>query len=490
MFDYSERIEAFRAKKVILAQDFRDKLLDHRNANRDRLISRLPTHIEGVSISQGSFRPQGSFAMQTVIQTRFADEEYDIDDGLVIRRSQLVAKDGNELSAETVKEKVRDALKDARFNRQPRLCSNCVRVFYADTDEEKHHVDFPAYRIWTDAQGVEQRELAGESGWVPSDPTAVNEWLATEVATRNTATAGRGTQLRQCIQLLKRFCRSRKKSDWDLPNGMKLTMLVVECQGAFAARIDVAFRDLLGRIRERLRTNKVIKNLAHPDKPAITRTDSDQSVIDLETKLAEALQKLAVLDTADGDNVDAARRAWNWVFKSDGFFADYDAEEAERSASSSSLALRSETSLSVGNQFRVPWRQRPMWPVTQNYRVTLEGKYAQSAQPNTWARFESDGEPLPKHLYLRFFAQTNTPPPFSVYWQVVNTGNEAIASGCPRGSIVPSSSAGAGGLCSTTASILPHDEETLFAGSHWVECFIVKGPQCVARSGPFVVNIR
>ncbi|WP_075324201.1 cyclic GMP-AMP synthase DncV-like nucleotidyltransferase [Acidithiobacillus albertensis] len=81
--------------------------------------------------------------MGTVIQTKFVDEEYDIDDGLVIARNQLKNGDGNEMTTTEVREAVRDALKDKRFNRQPKLFTNCVRVFYADTDEEKHHVDFP-----------------------------------------------------------------------------------------------------------------------------------------------------------------------------------------------------------------------------------------------------------------------------------------------------------------------------------------------------------
>ena len=146
MFDFSERIESFRDKKVRLSTELLDKLLAHRKANRDRLIGRLPDQIEGLTIGESSFRPQGSAATQTIIQTRFAAEEYDIDDGLVLWRHQLVKQDGTELTADEVKQMVREALKDDRFSKQPRICSNCVRVFYADTDEEKHHVDFPVYR--------------------------------------------------------------------------------------------------------------------------------------------------------------------------------------------------------------------------------------------------------------------------------------------------------------------------------------------------------
>ena len=267
MFDYSVQIEAFRDKKVRLPTLFKEKLLDRRKANRNRLINRLSGFIPRASIGETSFKPQGSVAMGTVIQNKFADEEYDIDDGLVIPRSQLKNGDGSEMTALKVKEAVRDALKDDRFNRQPKIHTNCVRVFYAETDDEKHHVDFPVYRRWTTNDDEVVRELASESDWVRSDPTQVNEWFSNIVADRNKAEDGWGTQFRNLVQLLKRFSRSR--SDWLslLPNGMKLTMLVDECQPPYDVRIDVAFRHLLEGIDGRLNSDKAIYNRAHPDEP-------------------------------------------------------------------------------------------------------------------------------------------------------------------------------------------------------------------------------
>lgn len=336
MFDYSERIEAFRDEKVRLSGDFLEKLLAHRKANRDRLIKRLPELIVGLTIGESSFRPQGSVAMQTIIQTRFFAEEYDIDDGLVLWKHQLVDKEGKELSSAKVREIVREALKDKRFNRQPKICSNCVRVFYAEEDEEKHHVDFPIYRRYFDANGNKVRELAAENGWVRSDPTEVNKWFDAEIEARNKRAAGWGTQMRHLIQLLKRFCRSR--SEWDLPNGMKLTMLIAECQPPYRARIDVAFRELLYNLKNRLYWNKVIKNLAHPNKPDLTRTSRDQNVVDLETRISEALDQLATLDKADANSADSARSVWDWIFKSDGFFAEFDAERKQEEKRNALLA--------------------------------------------------------------------------------------------------------------------------------------------------------
>ncbi|MEI8138562.1 MAG: hypothetical protein WCI03_01700 [bacterium] len=324
MYDYSERIESFRDQKVRLSVDFREKLLSHRKANRDRLIARLPNEIPGVTIGVSSFQPQGSVAMQTVIQTRFVNDEYDIDDGVVLWKHQLVNKDGEELTAAQAKDKVREALKDDRFNRQPRNCTNCVRVFYADTDEEKHHVDFPVYRKWLESNGDIMRELASEKSWEKSDPTQVNVWFDATVEGRNAIVDGWGTQFRQLVQLLKRFCRSRPDTDWDMPNGMKLTMLVSECQPNYHQRIDVAFRELLTNLKIRLLGSKRICNLAHPDKPAITKTEADSNVVALLVHVQEALAELSELDKTENNNADSARTRWDWVFKSDGFFKEFD----------------------------------------------------------------------------------------------------------------------------------------------------------------------
>lgn len=328
MFDYSEQVEAFRNEKVRLPKEFREKLFAHRDSNRDRLITRLPKRIPGLSISYNSFKPQGSSAVKTIIQTKFVYEEYDIDDGLVLWRHELVDDDGNELTAAQVREHVLESLKDKRFVKQPNMASNAIRVYYKEDDEEKHHIDFPVYRRYINDQGNVVRELASATGWVESDPTQVNNWFNGEVKSLNENFPGKGTQMRRLIQLIKRFCRSRFA--WDMPNGMKLTMLVAECQPAFHTRLDLAFRRLLEELKDRLEENKIIRNLAHPGQPTLTRTDSDQNVVDFLDKIEEALEKLEVLDSPDHQNSKSSREAWDWIFQSDGFFREYDEKKEKR----------------------------------------------------------------------------------------------------------------------------------------------------------------
>ncbi len=129
MFDYSTQLQKFFDKKITLPSDMRKMLLAHRKANADRLIKRLPELHPKIRIGESNFRSQGSFAMDTVIHTRLTYEEYDIDYGVVIRRSQLVNEDGSEMTAAEVRELVREALKFHAFNRQPKLMTNCVPYF-------------------------------------------------------------------------------------------------------------------------------------------------------------------------------------------------------------------------------------------------------------------------------------------------------------------------------------------------------------------------
>ncbi len=329
MYDYSDNIEKFWEKKVSLPKDFKDKLYDRRQSNRDRLIARLPDNIKNISISNSSFKPQGSMAMQTIIQTKFENEEYDIDDGLVLLKKELIDENEKELSPEEVRKKVLNSLKDERFTKQPKLCTNCVRVFYADENEEKHHVDFPVYRKFENKKGDDVRELANEKEWIESNPTQVNVWFENEVKYHNSIIADKGTQLRKLTQLLKRFARSRET--WDLPNGMKLTMLVSECLPEYNSRIDEAFRNLLKELDVRLEKNLEIYNLAHPDKPTITRSVKDRNVVDLHDKIILALEKLEVLDELECTKNDA-KKTWDWVFQTDGYFDDIENEDDKNKA--------------------------------------------------------------------------------------------------------------------------------------------------------------
>lgn len=129
--------------------------------------------------------------------------------------------------------------------------------------------------------------------------------------------------------------------------------------------------------------------------------------------------------------------------------------------------------------FQVNHKQIPRWPMSLVNNVFLEGEYKIG---EIWKKFQSDNSPLPKKIELRFRALTNVKEYYQVFWQVVNTGEDAIRENGLRGDIFAAGYNGAQGLI--------HCESTLYKGMHWVECFIVQNGVCVARSKEFVVNIE
>lgn len=127
-----------------------------------------------------------------------------------------------------------------------------------------------------------------------------------------------------------------------------------------------------------------------------------------------------------------------------------------------------------------PHRQQPIWPVYNRLHCRI---YAHYKNPYTNKRVTITGSTVvPKGCKIYFTATTDVPKPFKVYWQVVNNGEEAENDRCLRGNIFEADRLGAGGLV--------YIDKSAFSGMHWIECFIVKDGQCVARSSEFFVNIR
>ena len=121
--------------------------------------------------------------------------------------------------------------------------------------------------------------------------------------------------------------------------------------------------------------------------------------------------------------------------------------------------------------------QTPTWPMQSRYKAEIRG----SLHPKQYGPRMSElaRRRIPKKTWLRFTVRTNTPPPYTVHWQVVNTGQEAAAAGQLRGDFY-SSEANAADV---------RWESTSYSGVHWVEAFVVKNDVCVARSGRKYVTV-
>jgi hypothetical protein len=118
----------------------------------------------------------------------------------------------------------------------------------------------------------------------------------------------------------------------------------------------------------------------------------------------------------------------------------------------------------------IPWR------ATNGGRVSVSA-WVYPALKKGRRLWQLSARGVPKHVALKFTAETNVATPYEVYWQVVNTGQEAAAQHALRGEFTAEQKG------------TVRWETTAYAGTHWVEAFVVKDDVCVARSGRKLVKV-
>jgi len=316
MHDCAKDIRSYHDDDVKLSEATRAKLRENRNANRDRLKDNLKEKKKPAPLR---FQKQGSYAMRTTIQE--ANNTYDIDDGAIFAKSDIVGDRGGDMTALDARQMVCDHLKDKRFNKKPEVLKNCVRVYY----NEGHHVDVPVYRESGDEKSGFKCEIAS-SDWRESNPAEINEWFDKQLEAKRSDQDDTDHQMRRMIRLLKRYATSR--ASWNLPSGFILTILLDEKYSAFDERDDRCFYNLIVAIKSRLHGSLVVKNPVQEE--ILTKDDPDPKMKLLREKLEEAIEKLKVL--FDGKCTrKQALKAWADVFNTDYF--DTDIEECDSKAS-------------------------------------------------------------------------------------------------------------------------------------------------------------
>lgn len=122
-------------------------------------------------------------------------------------------------------------------------------------------------------------------------------------------------------------------------------------------------------------------------------------------------------------------------------------------------------------------RQKPIWPMAHGGVVFVSARViGLDGEP---IEYVSNGLPLEKGCSLYFKAITGVKQPFTVKWQITNTGNEARNANCLRGNFEDSDN-----------GILGKNEVTAYSGSHSVQCYIIKNSVCVAKSRDYIINVR
>jgi hypothetical protein len=317
VIDCHRELFDFYADRVRLKEPQRKELRQHRGANQRRLKKNLekngdPTPVEHIK--------QGGYSMRTTTQ-QLPEKDYDIDDGCVFDVDDLKSDKGADKTALDARKMVHEAAKDPKFNKEPELLKNCVRVHYA----EGHHVDVPVYRRHVGDSGA-WYELAS-SDWKKSEPKAVTQWFEDENK-KQSPDERDGRQLRRNVCYAK--CWRRKNKSWNMPSGLAVSKLVVEKFVGYLERDDESFYWSLKAIHSRLCGNLEVDHPVADEK--LTKGPDDALTRNMRDELGKALDKLRVLESW-GCTKAQALEAWKEFFGTDFFdkaVEDEKAKEAEK----------------------------------------------------------------------------------------------------------------------------------------------------------------
>lgn len=457
--------------------------------------------------------PQGSFRLGTVIKPVSDSEDYDIDlvCQVTLRKDQITQRQ----LKQAVGQEIKDYVEANNMDSQPEESKRCWKLNYADGAQ--FHMDIlPAIpdwvyfkflleskgytNIWADwAIAITDNTLPNhnrlDTDWPRSNPRGYAAWFKEKMKTqfqaqqRSLAESLRAsiedipeykikTPLQRSIQILKRHRDLMFVKDPD----NKPISIIITTLAAHAYRNERDLLEALINIVDNMPgyIQKIdgVSWVANPVNPFENFADKWQKHPRQEMSFQLWLQQVrsdlkSALQLRDISAISESFRSK---------LGDRIVSQATKRLSGKGDVKTLAVLSGIGglpSRFNVPHREAPLWPIAAQYTLSLSGQYKYNGQ---WHHFDANGRRLPKRCDLLFSAITDTPPPYTVYWQVVNTGEEARQTHDLRGEIFPSATAGVGGRT--------QKERTAYTGDHWIECFIVKNGVCVARSGEFVVKIE
>lgn len=470
-------------------------------------VSRIPT-----------IYPQGSFRLGTVVRPyrNGVEKEYDID--LACELNCALCN----TTAKNTKHSVRDRINEhgTYRNMLDKEGRRCWTLMYAEADGIGFHLDVlpcitnPIYS-GSGVHGLKAVEITDRVGdtsyaWSKSNPAGFADWFEerqrpafNRVAALRKSQIQRQhpglfarvddvpnqlvrTPLQRAIQILKRHRDVRfagKENELDRPISVIITTLAAL---AYQQENDVlsTFANFLDRVQRfsdtgiiRCENDKwVISNPVNPHENFADRwNDKDSKKSDAFFQWLNWLQ----------EDLDELLNASTSIGLHDRLVETFGEHPGNLVANrySGQLPGAQQVPKSIFQRvagrlrFDVPHRQNPQWHVSPTrYKAEVSAKFLRNGFRPT--AFTSNCRPLSKGGQLIFEATTNVPKPYTVYWQVVNTGGEAARASQLRGEFYDSHSSGKN-----------RNERTAYTGMHWVECFVVQNGICVARSGEFVVNI-
>ena len=448
--------------------------------------------------------PQGSFSLGTVTKPVTDKDEYDIDlvcklDGSkrTMTQKQLKGLVGGEIKAYA---------NAHNMSAPPEERRRCWRIDYVDG--ASFHTDilpsipdplpnFDQAIALTDNQHPHYAHICED--WPRSNPAGYTDWFRHRMERRFQSmreTMAKSlkaraedvpeykikTPLQRCVQLLKRHRDVTYEGD---PDDKPISILITTLAGLAyenEATIVEAMISIVTTMEEYIEDRNGVLWVANPVNLDENFADKWQEYPERKTTFMEWLERvrLEVLAAILDPDLPSALERLRSCFGESAVNSAAHNLNLLSSPSPMLLTRVSATDKSV-KQFGAPHRQPPKWKMQLDDRlyVRVSARVSRNGfRPKTL--FADCEVAIPKYCSLQFTANSNAGKTCDVYWQVVNTGQEAKSANALRGDFYSST---------LHKGRKIRQESTLYKGMHWVECFVVKDDICIARSGEFIVNI-
>jgi hypothetical protein len=331
----------------------------------------------------------------------------------------------------------------------------CVRVKYAN----ECHVDVVPYVVFE--SGREMIINRDTNEFEDTNPVGFTEWIQEKDALTN-------GNLRKAIRLLK-YLRDHCGT-FKLKSVLLTTLVgnVVEqwrtYDPDYYKDVPTTLLHLVEDLDEFLQSNWTKPSIADPSCPSTTFNHrwTDSQYLSFRSRINDLAPKIRL--AYDATTVAESITKWSDVFGS--------AFPTSVVTSSSASVAQSGTSHRARRAPRESFIEE-MFPVEAQYSLRLMCEVSAPRQLNRAQRraLGARAGRVPKYRELQFrMLDTNVSEPYEVYWKVRNHGAEAETKRALRGEITKD----AGQRTKT--------ESTLYAGQHYVECYVVKNGICVAQA--------
>ena len=431
---------------------------------------------------------QGSFRLGTVIRPLSDEDEYDLD--LVCEVTDLP-----NIAPKDLKNKIGDILRDSkRYSSMLEEKKRCWRIEYSD--EAQFHMDItPAVpdKITTGAILVTNKADTGTYSFTFSNPKGYSDWFEKRKATsemiRKAALfEASGVEpvktknnmiklpLQRAIQILKRHRdKMFESSPDDKPISIIITTLAAKAYNGEIGVYDAA-KKVLETMDAFIKVDGEKYYIPNPSNPQENFADKWNS------EPAKAKAFYSWLRRAKNDIVTVAPTIiddYTNLEKSIG-------ERVIGRAVSDITPIKHDSNLPdtaysnpvIKNALSVPHRQRPPFKLPKHQILGIKATI--TINGNSYP-YKNNGAPIPKNCGIDFNLIVSPKllnGGYTVKWQVVNTGDEALMANSLRGGF------------ETEVNTTKRHEGTEYQGTHYVQAFLLKHGNCIAMSKEFVVNIQ